>query len=104
MNQPDESYKNDGYEADTETPDVQGKPLDVEIGSATHEGHVRENNEDSYLVIRFGRSLENLSSNLNKNLLEPNYTVTGYGMLVADGMGGMAAGEVASSLALTGLI
>jgi protein phosphatase len=105
MNQPEQSYPPiDAYEADTETPDVPGEPLDVEIGSATHEGHVRENNEDSYLVIRFGRSLENLSSNLNKNLLESNYSVTGYGMLVADGMGGMAAGEVASSLALTGLV
>ena len=84
--------------------DIPLEPLDVEIGSATDAGLVRDNNEDSYLVIRFGRSLENLSTNLASNLLEPNYKLTGYGMLVADGMGGMAAGEVASSMALTNLI
>jgi PPM family protein phosphatase len=78
--------------------------LAVELGSGTHQGHVRENNEDSYLVMRFGRSLERLSTSLDENLLEQNYSLTGYGMLVADGMGGMAAGEVASSLALSKLI
>ena len=78
--------------------------LNVELGSGTHQGHVRENNEDSYLVMRFGRSLERLSTSLDENLLEQNYSLTGYGMLVADGMGGMAAGEVASSMALSKLI
>lgn len=82
------------------TPD----PFYVELGSGTHQGHVRENNEDSYLVMRFGRSLERLSTSLDENLLEQNYSLTGYGMLVADGMGGMAAGEVASSLAVAKLI
>src|SRR5689334_11027202 len=71
-------------------------PLSVELGATTHQGHVRENNEDSYLLMRFGRSLERLSTNLDEHLLEQNYTLTGYGLLVADGMGGMAAGEVAS--------
>jgi PPM family protein phosphatase len=84
--------------------DEVGNPLDVDLGAITHEGHVREINEDSYLVMRFGRSLENLSTNLSKDLLEKNYSITGYGMLVADGMGGLAAGEVASSLALTTLV
>lgn len=78
--------------------------LNVDIGGATHQGHVRENNEDSYLLIRFGRSLERLATNLDAHLLEQNYSLTGYGMLVADGMGGMAAGEVASRLALSTLI
>lgn len=78
--------------------------LAVDIGGATHQGHVRENNEDSYLLLRFGRSLEKLATNLHEHLLEPNYNLTGYGMLVADGMGGMAAGEVASRMALTTLI
>ena len=78
--------------------------LNVELGSGTHQGHVRGNNEDSYLVMRFGRSLERLSTSLDEKLLEQNYSLTGYGMLVADGMGGMAAGEVASSMALSKLI
>jgi PPM family protein phosphatase len=79
-------------------------PLSVDLGSATHPGHIRQKNEDSYLLMRFGRSLERLSTNLDLNLIEQNYSLTGYGMLVADGMGGMPAGEVASRLALSKLI
>jgi serine/threonine protein phosphatase PrpC len=79
-------------------------PLNVELGATTHQGHIRENNEDSYLLMRFGRSLETLATNLEDYLLEQNYTVTGHGMLVADGMGGLPAGEVASRMALSKLI
>ena len=66
--------------------------LGVEVSATTHPGHARETNEDSYLVIRFGRSMERLSTNLDEQLLEQNYELTGHGMLVADGMGGMPAG------------
>lgn len=78
--------------------------LEVDLGAASHQGHVRENNEDSYLVIRFGRSLENLLTNVEDEFLKKNYIANGYGMLVADGMGGMAGGEVASRLVLSKLI
>jgi protein phosphatase len=78
--------------------------VNVDLGALSHQGHVRENNEDSYLVLRFGRSLENLLTNLEDELLEQSYTITGYGMLVADGMGGMAGGEIASRLALSKLV
>lgn len=78
--------------------------VNVDVGALSHQGHVRENNEDSYLVVRFGRSLENLMTNLDDELLAQSYTVTGYGMLVADGMGGMAGGEIASRLALSKLV
>lgn len=78
--------------------------LEVDLGAASHQGHVRENNEDSYLVIRFGRSLENLLTNVEDEFLKKNYVANGYGMLVADGMGGMAGGEVASRLVLSKLI
>jgi PPM family protein phosphatase len=78
--------------------------LDVDLGALSHQGHVRENNEDSYLVMKFGRSLENVLTNLEDGLLEQNYFMNGYGMLVADGMGGLAGGEVASRIALTKLI
>ena len=79
-------------------------PLSVDLGSATHTGHIRQRNEDSYLLMRFGRSIEKLSTNLDGNLIEPNYSLTGHGMLVADGMGGMPAGDVASRLAVSKLI
>jgi len=78
--------------------------LKVDLGASSHPGHVRDNNEDSYLVMRFGRSLENVLTNLEEDLLEQNYAMRGYGMLVADGMGGAAAGEVASRFALSKLV
>ncbi len=79
-------------------------PQEVDISASSHQGHVRENNEDSYIVMRFGRSLENIQTNLDENVIERSYNITGYGMLVADGMGGMAAGEVASQLALARVV
>ena len=78
--------------------------LNVDVGAVSHQGHVRENNEDSYLVMRFGRSLEHLLTNLREDCFEQSYLMNGYAMLVADGMGGMAAGEVASRLALSKLV
>src|SRR5215211_2260983 len=78
--------------------------LKVELGASSHPIYVRENNEDSYLVMRFGRSLETVLTNLEEDLLERNYAMRGYGILVADGMGGAAAGEVASRFALGKLV
>src|SRR5262245_13548814 len=76
----------------------------TDIAGATNKGHVRQGNEDHYLVIRFGRSLENLMSNLPFGALQIDYDIQGYAMFVADGMGGMAAGDVASRMALSKLI
>jgi len=76
----------------------------VDLGAAWHQGYVRETNEDHYLVMQFGRSLNNLITNLDQRLLQASHVSTGYGMFVADGIGGMAAGEVASSWALAKLV
>lgn len=81
-----------------------GAVMAVDLAAATHRGHVRSNNEDHYLVVRFRRTLENLYTNLDKGMLARSYDLTGYGLLVADGLGGMAAGEVASRTALTKLV
>jgi serine/threonine protein phosphatase PrpC len=86
------------------SPDEVWTCLDVDFGAVSHQGLVRESNQDSFLVIKFGRSLENLMTNLHEDLFEQNYVMSGYGMLVADGMGGMAGGDVASRLALSKLL
>lgn len=78
--------------------------LNVDLGAISHQGLVRESNQDSYLVMKFGRSLETLMTTLDEDLLEQNYFMVGYGMLVADGMGGMAGGDVASRLAVSKLV
>jgi protein phosphatase len=81
-----------------------GALMAIDVAATTHEGHVRPNNEDHYLVIRFGRSLQTLHTNVVSELLPASYDLAGYGMVVADGLGGMAGGEVASRTALTKLI
>jgi protein phosphatase len=78
--------------------------IQVEIAATTHQGHVRSNNEDHYLAVRFRRSLETLFTNVEEGVLEPYFQEIGYGLLVADGMGGMVAGEVASRMALCKLV
>jgi protein phosphatase len=76
----------------------------VDIAGASHVGLIRKNNEDHFLALRFKRSLETLCTNLEDETLNQTAVEVGYGLLVADGMGGMAAGEVASRLALSKLV
>ena len=72
----------------------------VEIAARSDRGKKRENNEDTYLVFRTGRFVERIQSNIPESDLDSHYEGGGYLMAVADGMGGMRAGEVASREAL----
>lgn len=76
----------------------------VDLAAQSHQGHVRDSNEDHYLAVRITRSLETVLTNLAEGVLPIRFDETAYGMLVADGMGGMAAGEIASSTALMRLL
>lgn len=78
--------------------------MEVDFGALTHVGKVRKNNEDHYLIGRLGRTLEPLMTNLPSDALPERVAEYGYGMIVADGMGGAAAGEVASRLAISLLV
>ena len=79
------------------------RPSEVgfEFAAVSDPGKVRVKNEDHYLVSKVSRNHEVLSTNVTDNQLPSQYGDDGYSMFVADGMGGMAAGEVASRLAIT---
>jgi protein phosphatase len=75
-----------------------------DIAAVSHAGKVRSNNEDHYLVARAGRFLRTWMTNLPGGLVPDEFEDVLYGMAVADGMGGMAAGEVASQEAIAVLL
>jgi PPM family protein phosphatase len=77
---------------------------EVDLGACSHQGKVRTNNEDCFLVSRIERSLTTLLTNLPAGHVPDQNAEVAYGMLVADGMGGAVAGEVASSLAISTLV
>lgn len=76
----------------------------VDVAGLSHQGMVRPNNEDHFLVVRIGRFLESLYTNLPPDQIPSRFLDDGYGMVVADGVGGHAAGEMASRLAITTLV
>jgi protein phosphatase len=76
----------------------------AEICGRSHPGKAKANNEDNFLIVRFGRFLQTMMTSLPESDLATEYAHAGYGMAVADGMGGMAAGEVASRLAIHVLV
>ena len=78
--------------------------VEVDLGGLSHRGRVRLNNEDHFLVARLDRVMQILVTNLPADSVPDRHTETVYGMLVADGMGGQAAGEVASRTAISVLV
>ena len=79
-------------------------PVRVDVAAQTHPGRVRTNNEDHFLVTRATRGLEIITTSLPAGDVPARAEEVNYVMIVADGMGGHAAGEVASRLAISGLV
>jgi PPM family protein phosphatase len=76
----------------------------VDAAGLTHTGLVRTSNEDHYLISRLGRYFETVSTSLPPQDLPERADDATYSLIVADGMGGHAAGEVASRLAIRELV
>jgi len=101
---------------DTDVPSELAKPSDemppppfsslvsVDVFGMSDKGHMRTRNEDHFIVVRCGRAVETVLSNIGTNQPGDLFEETGFGMVVADGVGGEAAGEVASRNAIYTLL
>jgi serine/threonine protein phosphatase PrpC len=76
----------------------------VDVSALTHIGHCRENNEDQFFVAKVTRALETMATSLPPGDVPERADELNYVMVVADGMGGHAAGEVASRLTISTLV
>ena len=81
--------------ADREPPRVS-----IKFGALTDTGKVRGNNEDHFLVARLSKSMQVCKTSLPGEGETQLSEEEGYLVVVADGMGGAAAGERASALAV----
>ncbi|MEN3329772.1 MAG: family protein phosphatase [Acidobacteriota bacterium] len=96
----------------TETPLEESPPppfssrVNVDFYGMTDKGHVRSKNEDHFLIVRCGRAVETVLTSLTEDETMPGelYEEAGFGMIVADGVGGVVGGEVASRQAIYTLL
>jgi PPM family protein phosphatase len=75
---------------------LQPQPIRIRIFGRTDVGQIREHNEDNFLVANLSTGRRGLMAEDREQEVGPQGTVMG----VCDGMGGAAAGEVASQLAV----
>ncbi|TMQ48849.1 MAG: serine/threonine-protein phosphatase [Candidatus Eisenbacteria bacterium] len=75
-------------------------PVRAEVGALSHRGRVRDANEDAFAVFRMGRYLERVTTNVPEAEFPSRCDEAGHVMIVADGLGGHEAGDVASRSAL----
>lgn len=83
-------------------PPTERRPLTVFSHGCTDKGKVRSLNEDQFLIATLSKALQVLQSSVG----EPDVRIggpRGYLFLVADGVGGSAAGEKASAMAVNSI-
>ncbi len=71
------------------------KPIRLEVFGKTDLGRARDHNEDRFLVADLTRKAASLQPDVRQHDIGPRGTL----LVVADGMGGAAAGELASEMA-----
>jgi protein phosphatase len=83
-----DEYPVSSSQTDVLSPQVTSSAVQVDLAALSHQGKVRPNNEDHFLVVRFNRALHTLLTNLPEGLIPLRAEEVGYGLVVADGMGG----------------
>jgi len=80
--------------------------INVDVYGMTDKGYARAQNEDHFLIVRAGRAVETVLTSLTDTETMPGelFEETAYGLVVADGVGGEAGGEVASRQAIYTLL
>ena len=76
----------------------------IDVDARSHPCHHRTNNDDHFLVSRLDRTLQTLITSLPAGAVPDHTGEVNYVMVVADGMGGHAAGEIASQMAISALV
>ena len=94
----------DGPASGAERHRLSSSHVGIDVSALTHPGLVRANNEDQFFVSQLTRSLETILTSLPAGAVPDRADEINYVMVVADGMGGHAAGEVASQLAISALV
>jgi PPM family protein phosphatase len=77
------------------------RQAELRVSACSDRGLVRTNNEDRYLALKLSRTTTLLNTNIDPAQLQFVPEQDRWALVVADGMGGHAAGEVASTLAIT---
>jgi serine/threonine protein phosphatase PrpC len=94
---PVDETTSDETTSDEASPSPPGvRPITVALFGRTDVGQVREHNEDNFVVADLSRASRGLTDDERTQTVGPRGTLLG----VCDGMGGAAAGEVASQLAV----
>lgn len=80
--------------------------VNVDLFGISDKGNTRTKNEDHFMIARAGRAVETVLTNVPDSDAMPGelFEETAYGMVVADGVGGEFAGEVASRQAIYTLL
>jgi PPM family protein phosphatase len=78
--------------------------VEIDVDARSHPGYHRANNEDHFFVTRLGRTLQTMITSLPAGDVPARSEEVNYVMVVADGMGGHAAGEIASRMAISALV